>query len=176
MFVIQRMLEREGRFTLLDQNRVIHPHPYFRLFATANTLGLGNLNGLYHGTQMLNHAQLDRWTIVATLNYLSSEEEAQIVLARVPQLDTDDGRRLVSAMVALASLTRKGFEVGDLSTQMSPRTVITWAENSRIFGDLRQAFRLSFLNKCDEAERPIVTEYYQRCFGDDDLEPGTRVE
>lgn len=169
MFVIQRMLEREGRFTLLDQNRVIHPHPYFRLFATSNTLGLGNLNGLYHGTQMLNHAQLDRWNIVATLNYLSAEEEARIVLARVPDLDTDEGHRLVAGMVALAGLTRKGFEVGDLSTLMSPRTVITWAENSRIFGDVRLAFRLSFLNKCDEAERAIVVEYYQRCFDDDAL-------
>jgi cobaltochelatase CobS len=170
MFVIQRMLEREGRFTLLDQNRVIQPHPYFRLFATSNTLGLGNLNGLYHGTQMLNHAQLDRWNIVATLDYLSPDEEARIVQARVPELDTEAGRTRVAAMVALAGLTRKGFEVGDLSTLMSPRTVITWAENSRIFHDVRQAFRLSFLNKCDESERPIVDEYYQRCFGDDSLE------
>jgi len=165
MFVIQRILERDGKFTLLDQNRVIKPHPGFRLFATSNTVGLGNLSGLYHGTQMLNHAQIDRWNIVATLNYLPHDEEVAIVLARVPGKDNERGRQLVSSMVAVADLTRKGFAVGDLSTLMSPRTVITWAENCEIFRDPALAFRLSFLNKCDDAERPIVAEYYQRCFG-----------
>jgi cobaltochelatase CobS len=164
MFVIQRILERDGKFTLLDQNRVIRPHPSFRLFATSNTVGLGNLSGMYHGTQMLNHAQIDRWNIVATLNYLSPQEEAAIVLARVPGKDNAEGRRLIDSMVALANLTRKGFAAGDLSTLMSPRTVITWAENCEIFRDPVLAFRLSFLNKCDDAERPLVAEYYQRCF------------
>lgn len=164
MFVIQRILEREGHFTLLDQNRVIRPHPHFRLFATSNTIGLGNLNGLYHGTQMLNHAQMDRWNIVATLNYLSPEDELDIILARVPELDSEPGRSLIQAMVSVAGLTRKGFEVGDLSTLMSPRTVITWAENCQIFGDVELAFRLSFLNKCEEAEHATVAEYYQRSF------------
>ncbi len=167
MFVIQRILERDGKLTLLDQNRVIRPHPYFRLFATSNTVGLGNLTGLYHGTQVLNHAQIDRWNIVATLNYLSADEEVAIVLARVPAKDTDKGRALIGAMVAVANLTRKGFAAGDLSTLMSPRTVITWAENCEIFRDSALAFRLSFLNKCDETERPIVAEYYQRCFGEE---------
>jgi cobaltochelatase CobS len=161
MFVIQRILEREGKFTLTDQNRVISPHPCFRLFATANTVGLGNLNGLYPGSQKLNHAQIDRWNIVATLNYLPADEEIAIVLARVP----GQPRELVRAMVAVAELTRKGFAAGDLSTLMSPRTVINWAENCEIFLNVDVAFRLSFLNKCDEAEWPIVAEYFQRCFG-----------
>jgi cobaltochelatase CobS len=164
MFVIQRVLERDGKLTLLDQNRVLHPHPYFRLFATANTVGLGNLNGLYHGAQRLNHAQIDRWNIVATLNYLPADEEIQIVQARVPRLADEAGRKLIAAMVAVAHLTRSGFHAGDLSTLMSPRTVITWAENMAIFDDPALAFRLSFLNKCDEAERPVVAEYFQRCF------------
>ena len=164
MFVIQRILERDGKFTLLDQNRVLRPHPFFRLFATANTVGLGNLNGLYHGAQRLNHAQIDRWNIVAALNYLPHDEEVAIVLARVPGQATEAGRRLVDSMVAVAELTRKGFAAGDLSTLMSLRTVISWAENCEIFGDPVVAFRLSFLNKCDEAERPIVAEYFQRCF------------
>ncbi len=164
MFVIQRILERDGKMTLLDQNRVISPHPYFRLFATANTLGQGNLNGMYHGAQRLNHAQIDRWNIVATLNYLPRDEEVAIVLARVPGKDYEKGRKLIGQMVALADLTRKGFAAGDLSTLMSPRTVITWAENCEIFRDPALAFRLSFLNKCDDAERPIVAEYFQRCF------------
>lgn len=167
MFVIQRILERDGKFTLLDQNKVIRPHPCFRLFATSNTLGLGNLNGLYHGTQMLNHGQIDRWNIVATLNYLPHDEEISIVISRVPELDSDNGRKQVSAMVALANLTRKGFAAGDLSSLMSPRTVIAWAENLRIFPDSQLAFRLSYLNKCDEAEHPIVAEYYQRCFDEE---------
>ncbi|ODP35578.1 cobaltochelatase subunit CobS [Pandoraea sp. ISTKB] len=165
MFVIQRILERDGKFTLLDQNRVIHPHPAFRMFATTNTVGLGNLNGLYHGTQVLNHAQIDRWNVVATLNYLSREDEAGIVLARVPALDNDAGRTLIDSMVSVAELTRKGFATGDLSTLMSPRTVINWAENVGIFRDAGLAFRLTFLNKCDEAERAVVAEYYQRAFG-----------
>ena len=171
MFVIQRVLEREGSFTLLDQKRVIQPHPFFRLFATMNTLGQGNLSGLYHGTQMLNHAQLDRWNLVTTLNYLAPAEEAAIVLARVPQLDTPQGRHQIDAMVALANLTRKGFAVGDLSILMSPRTVITWAENAQIFHDVKLAFELSFLNKCEQAERAIVAEYFQRCFGQELTQP-----
>ena len=170
MFVIQRLLERDGKFTLMDQSRVITPHPSFRLFATANTVGLGNLNGLYHGVQRLNHAQIDRWNIVATLNYLPREEEIAIVQARVPVVlsgspnDPAD-RKLIEAMVSVAEMTRKGFAVGDLSTLMSPRTVMTWAENCEIFHDVALAFRLSYLNKCDEAERATVAEYFQRCFG-----------
>ena len=167
MFVIQRILERDGKFTLLDQNRVIRPHPCFRLFATSNTVGLGNLAGIYHGTQVLNQAQIDRWNIVATLNYLPSEEEVAIVLARVPGKNNAHGRGLVRSMVAVAELTRKGFAAGDISLLMSPRTVITWAENCEIFRDPALAFRLSFLNKCDESERPIVAEFYQRCFGEE---------
>jgi len=174
MFVIQRILERDGQFTLLDQSRVIRPHPYFRLFATANTVGLGNLNGMYHGAQRLNHAQIDRWNIVAALNYLPREEEVAIVLARVPGKANARGRRLVEQMVAVAELTRKGFAAGDVSTLMSPRTVITWAENCEIFRDPAVAFRLSFLNKCDEAERAIVAEYFQRCFDQElDAAPAT---
>ena len=164
MFVLQRILERDGRFTLLDQNRVLAPHPAFRLFATANTLGLGNPSGMYQGAQRLNHAQLDRWNIVATLNYLSAGEEAAMVLARVPHKATESGRALVDRMVAVATLTRRGFAAGDLSTLMSPRTVISWAENCAIFRDAAAAFRFSFLNKCEEAERSIVAEYFQRCF------------
>lgn len=164
MFVIQRVLEQGGKFTLMDQNRVLHPHPSFRLFATANTVGLGNLNGLYHGAQRLNHAQIDRWNIVASLDYLPAEEEIAIVQARVPSMQSEAGHDRVRAMVAVADLTRKGFAAGDLSTLMSPRTVITWAENVEIFRDPALAFRLSFVNKCDEAERPLVAEYFQRCF------------
>ena len=174
MFVIQRVLERDGKFTLMDQNRVLQPHPYFRLFATANTVGLGNLNGLYHGAQRLNHAQIDRWNIVATLNYLARDEEVAIVQARVPEMADAAGRKTVQAMVAVADLTRKGFAAGDMSTLMSPRTVITWAENLGIFHDVALAFRLSFVNKCDEAERPIVAEYFQRCF-DRELEESYAV-
>jgi len=165
MFVIQRVLERDGKFTLLDQNRVITPHPSFRLFATSNTVGLGNLNGLYQGAQRLNHAQVDRWNIVATLNYLGADEEAAIVAARVPAFAGAAHRETLAAMVQLATLTRRGFAVGDLSTLMSPRTVISWAENLEIFGDVGTAFKLAFANKCDEAEWPVVAEYFQRCFG-----------
>ena len=164
MFVIRRILERDGKFTLMDQNKVISPHPFFRLFATANTVGLGNLNGLYHGAQRLNHAQIDRWNIVASLNYLPRDEEIAIVQARVPSMADDAGRELVGAMVSVADLTRKGFAAGDISTLMSPRTVITWAESLEIFRDPALAFRLSFVNKCDDAEKRIVAEYFQRCF------------
>jgi cobaltochelatase CobS len=165
MFVIQRVLEVEGRMTLLDQNRVIRPHPSFRLFSTANTVGLGDTSGLYHGTQQINQGQLDRWNIVAQLNYLEHDAEVEIVLAKCPDYQSDEDRKTLSRMVSLADLSRSGFMAGDISTVMSPRTVITWAENARIFGDLGFAFRLTFLNKCDEAERPIIAEYYQRCFG-----------
>ncbi|MCP3869441.1 MAG: AAA domain-containing protein [Gammaproteobacteria bacterium] len=164
MFVIQRILERDGKLTLLDQNRVIRPHEYFRLFATSNTVGLGNLSGLYQGSQVLNHAQIDRWNIVATLNYLPREEEMAIVQGRVPRYGDEEGASLVKAMVEVANLTRQGFAAGDLSTLMSPRTVISWAENTEIFQDPAVAFRLSFLNKCDEAEYALVAEYFQRCF------------
>ena len=167
MFVIQRVLEVEGKLTLLDQNRVIRPHPAFRLFATTNTIGLGDTTGLYHGTQQINQGQMDRWNIVATLNYLAHDTEVGIVLAKAPSYDTADGRKLISSMVDLADLTRAGFVAGDISTVMSPRTVITWAENAEIFDDLAFAFRATFLNKCDEMERSVVAEYYQRCFGEE---------
>ena len=165
MFVIQRVLEASGRLTLLDQSKVIKPHPAFRLFATANTVGLGDTSGLYHGTQQINQGQMDRWSIVTTLNYLPHDQEVNIVAAKTPMYDTEDGRKILSAMVALADLTRAGFIAGDISTVMSPRTVMTWAENARIFNGDSFAFRLTFLNKCDELERPIVAEFYQRCFG-----------
>jgi cobaltochelatase CobS len=167
MFVIQRVLEVDGKLTLLDSNKVIHPNPHFRLFATANTVGLGDTTGLYHGTQQINQGQMDRWSIVSTLNYLPHENEVGIVTAKVPQYADKNGTEQVAAMVRMADLTRKGFMAGDLSTVMSPRTVITWAENAAIFGDMTLAFRLTFLNKCDEVERPTVAEYYQRCFGID---------
>ncbi|MCP3690514.1 MAG: AAA domain-containing protein, partial [Gammaproteobacteria bacterium] len=167
MFVIQRLLERDGKFALLEQNRVLTPHPDFRLFATANTVGLGNSTGLYHGTQLLNHGQIDRWNIVATLNYLSSEEEISIVQRRVAEFTDDKNTRMLKSMVALATLTRKGFVVGDISTLMSPRTVISWAENTLIFDDHVLAFKLSFLNKCEEDEHPVIAEYFQRCFDED---------
>ena len=175
MFVIQRILEVEGKLTLLDQNRVIRPHSCFRLFSTANTVGLGDTTGLYHGTQQINQGQMDRWNIVATLNYLPHEAEVDIVLAKVPSYDNDEDRRTISAMVALADLTRAGFINGDISTVMSPRTVMTWAENARIFGDLAFGFRLTFLNKCDEMERPTVAEYYQRCLGTELAETGVNA-
>ena len=165
MFVIQRVLEAEGKLTLLDQNKVIRPHPAFRLFATSNTIGLGDTTGLYHGTQQINQGQMDRWNVVTTLNYLPHDEECAIVLGKLPDMDTQDGKNTISKMVSLADLTREGFVNGDLSTLMSPRTVIAWAENTAIFNDRELAFRFSFLNKCDEAERPIIAEYYQRCFG-----------
>jgi cobaltochelatase CobS len=165
MFVIQRVLEATGRLTLLDQNRVLRSHPAFRLFATTNTIGLGDTTGLYHGTQQINQGQMDRWNIVTTLNYLPHDDEVKIVLAKMPALGDEKGRELVSTMIKVAELTRSGFMAGDISTVMSPRTVITWAENAEIFGDIGFAFRLTFLNKCDELERASVAEYYQRCFG-----------
>ncbi|HEV7268532.1 MAG TPA: cobaltochelatase subunit CobS [Falsiroseomonas sp.] len=168
MFVIQRILEVEGKLTLLDQNKVIRPHPMFRLFATANTVGLGDTTGLYHGTQQINQGQMDRWNIVATLNYLPHAQETSIVMAKLGWDEKDAKmKRQTEAMVALADLTRAGFIAGDISTVMSPRTVITWAENARIFGDIGFAFRMTFLNKCDEAERGTVAEYYQRCFNEE---------
>lgn len=165
MFVIQRVLESSGRLTLLDQSRVIAPHPAFRLFATANTVGLGDTTGLYHGTQQINQAQMDRWSIVTTLNYLPHDNEVDIVLAKAKYFQTKEGRETVSQMVRVADMTRQAFINGDLSTVMSPRTVITWAENAEIFKDIGFAFRLTFLNKCDELERPTVAEFYQRAFG-----------
>ncbi len=168
MFVIQRVLEVEGKLTLLDQNRVIRPNPWFRLFATANTVGLGDTTGLYHGTQQINQGQMDRWNIVTTLNYLPHHTETAIVVAKVKGFDSDAGRKQVANMVKVADMTRAGFIAGDISTVMSPRTVITWAQNAEIFGgNIGFAFRLSFLNKCDEAERGIVAEYYQRVFGEE---------
>ena len=178
MFVIQRVLEAQGKLTLLDQNRVIRPNPYFRLFSTTNTIGLGDTTGLYHGTQQINQGQMDRWSIVSTLNYLAHDVEAEIVLAKAPNYGkTPEGRRQIAAMVRVADMTRNAFMNGDISTVMSPRTVITWAQNAEIFaGDLALAFRMTFLNKCDELERPTVAEFYQRAFGGDLPESATRVK
>lgn len=164
MFVIQRVLEAQGKLTLLDQNRVLHPHPYFRLFATANTIGLGDPTGLYHGTQPINQGQMDRWNIVTTLNYLPEEQEINIVTKKFPAYAKGKKRETVERMVSMANLTRQGLIMGDISTVMSPRTVLSWVENAEIFGDVHRAFRVTFLNKCDEMERPILAEYYQRCF------------
>jgi len=173
MFVIQRVLESSGRLTLLDQSRVITPHPSFRLFATANTVGLGDTTGLYHGTQQINQAQMDRWSLITTLNYLPHDDEIGIIVAKVKSFDTPEGRETVSKMVRIADMTRASFINGDISTVMSPRTVINWAENYEIFGDLAIAFKLTFLNKCDELERATISEFYQRAFGEeisDDVE------
>ena len=167
MFVIQRVLEVSGKLTLLDNNRVINPHQNFRLFATANTVGLGDTTGLYHGTQQINQGQMDRWSIVSTLNYLPAKAEEEIVISKVPNFRNKEGKETIQSMVSIAELTRNGFISGDLSTVMSPRTVITWAENTNIVEDIDLAFKLTFFNKCDEMERPIVSEYYQRCFGRD---------
>ena len=177
MFVIQRVLEVSGKLTLLDNNRVINPHQNFRLFATANTVGLGDTTGLYHGTQQINQGQMDRWSIVSTLNYLSTDAEEKIIISKVPNFNTKDKREIIKSMVSIAELTRNGFISGDLSTVMSPRTVITWAENTNIIEDIDLAFKLTFFNKCDEMERPIISEYYQRCFGRDliDLETQTAL-
>src|SRR5438046_87132 len=173
---IQRVLESSGRLTLLDQSRVIRPHPAFRLFATANTIGLGDTTGLYHGTQQINQAQMDRWSIVSTLNYLPHDNEVEIVLAKAKTYRTAEGRDIINKMVRVADLTRNAFMNGDISTVMSPRTVITWAENSEIFGgDIGFAFRVTFLNKCDELERPIVAEFYQRSFGQELPESSVNV-
>ena len=167
MFVIQRILESSGKLTLLDQSKVIRPHAAFRLFATANTIGLGDTTGLYHGTQQINQAQMDRWSIVTALNYLPHAQEVGIVLAKSKNFDNEKGRKIISNMVRLADLTRNAFMQGDLSTVMSPRTVITWAQNAEIFDDVGFAFRVTFLNKCDELERSVVAEFYQRCFGEE---------
>lgn len=167
MFVIQRVLETDGKLTLLDQNEVIEPHPYFRLFATANTVGLGDTTGLYHGTQQINQAQMDRWSLVVTLNYLSHDAETAIILSKAPNFNTEKGRKDIAQMVSVAGLTRTAFQNGDLSTVMSPRTVINWALNAEIFRDVGYAFRLTFLNKCDELERQTVAEFYQRCFDEE---------
>ena len=167
MFVIQRVLEHDGKLTLMDQNEIIQPNPNFRLFATANTVGLGDTTGLYHGTQQINQAQMDRWSLVATLNYLSVDAETSIVLAKAPIYNTDNGRKTIKQMVTVADLTRTAFMNGDLSTVMSPRTVINWAQNAEIFRSMGYAFRLSFLNKCDELERQTVAEFYQRCFDEE---------
>ncbi len=175
MFVIQRALEANGRFTLLDQNRVISPNRYFRLFATANTIGLGDATGLYQGTQQINQGQMDRWSILATLNYLDHDAEAAIVLGKAAAFNTDPGRRMVTAMVRVANMTRNAFINGDVSTVMSPRTVITWAENTQIFGDVGLAFRMTFLNRCDESERATVAEFFQRAFDAELPESATHV-
>ena len=167
MFVIQRVLEHDGKLTLMDQNEIIQPNPNFRLFATANTVGLGDTTGLYHGTQQINQAQMDRWSLVATLNYLSIEAETDIILAKAPDYNTNAGRKIIKQMVTVADLTRTAFMNGDLSTVMSPRTVIAWAQNAEIFHSMGYAFRLSFLNKCDELERQTVAEFYQRCFDEE---------
>ena len=167
MFVIQRILESDGKLTLLDQSRIINPNKYFRLFATANTIGLGDPSGLYHGTQQINQGQMDRWNIVTSLNYLKNEEEEKIILSKINDLDNKEGKEIIKNMVATADLTRSGFINGDISTVMSPRTVIIWAENYLLFNDLEYSFKLSFLNRCDELERSIVHEYYQRAFGVD---------
>ena len=164
MFVIQRVLEVEGKLTLLDQNKVISPHSGFRLFATANTVGLGDTSGLYHGTQQINQGQMDRWHIVSTLNYLDPELELKVVLSKVQSLDNKEGVEIAKNMISVANLSRQGFANGDISTLMSPRTVISWAENYQIFNDLNKSFEITFLNKCDETERVIIAEYYQRCF------------
>ncbi len=175
MFVIQRVLENAGQLTLLDRNTVISPHDAFRLFATANTIGLGDTSGLYHGTQQVNQAQMDRWSIITTLNYIPPDKEAAIVLGKVKHFQNGAGREIVSAMIRVADLTRTAFINGDLSTVMSPRTVITWAENAKIFDNVAFAFRVTFLNRCDEAERGIVSEFYQRCFGHDFAESAVNM-
>ena len=167
MFVIQRVLESEGNFTLLDKNKVINQHDYFRLFATTNTIGLGDTTGLYHGTQQINQGQMDRWNIVTTLNYLPFEKELEIILAKNKSYSSKEGKEKISNMIKVADLTRKGFINGDISTVMSPRTILHWAENTKIFNDHGYAFRLTFLNKCDDLEKKIISEYYQRCFGED---------
>ena len=167
MFVIQRVLESEGNFTLLDKNKVLNQHNFFRMFATTNTIGLGDTTGLYHGTQQINQGQMDRWNIVTTLNYLAFEKEFEIILSKNKKLNNKDGKEKISNMIKVADLTRKGFMNGDISTVMSPRTVIHWAENSTIFKDVGYSFRVTFLNKCDEMEKKIISEYYQRCFGED---------
>ena len=167
MFVLQRILESDGSFTLLDKNKIIKQNKYFRLFATANTIGLGDTSGLYSGTNILNQAQLDRWEIVTALNYLSLEKEMEIILAKNKKLNNVKGKEKVANMIKVASLTRKGFAAGDISTVMSPRTVLNWCSNADIFKDTGTAFRVTYLNKCDDTEKKTIAEYYQRCFGED---------
>ena len=167
MFVLQRILESDGFFTLLDKNKVVKQNKYFRLFATANTIGLGDTSGLYTGTQQINQAQLDRWEIVTSLNYLSLEKEMEIILSKNKKLNNPKGKEKVANMIKVATLTRKGFIAGDISTVMSPRTVLNWCGNSEIFKDIGYAFRITFLNKCDDSEKSTIAEYYQRCFGED---------
>ncbi len=167
MFVLQRILESDGYFTLLDKNKVVKQNKFFRLFATANTIGLGDTSGLYTGTQQINQAQLDRWEIVTSLNYLDNEKEIKIILSKNKNLNNSQGKETVLNMVKVATLTRKGFMAGDISTVMSPRTVLNWCNNSQIFKDIGYAFRVTFLNKCDDSEKKIIAEYYQRCFGED---------
>ena len=176
MFIIQRVLESEGKFTLLDKNKILSQNKFFRMFATTNTVGLGDTTGLYHGTQQINQGQMDRWNIVTTLNYLKFNKELEIVLAKNKSLNNKKGKEKVSNMIKVADLTRNGFINGDISTVMSPRTIIYWAENSEIFKDVGYAFRVTFLNKCDELERKIVAEYYQRCFGEDLPESSVNVK
>ena len=176
MFVIQRVLEKEGSFTLLDQNKILKQHPLFRMFATTNTIGLGDTTGLYQGVQQINQGQMDRWNIVTTLNYLKFDKELEIVLAKAKNFNTKEGKEIVSNMIKVADLTRKGFVNGDISTVMSPRTVMYWAENSEIFKDPGYAFRVTFLNKCDDLEKNIIAEYYQRCFGDDLPESSVNIK
>jgi len=176
MFVIQRVLEKEGNFTLLDQNKILKQNPFFRMFATTNTIGLGDTTGLYQGTQQINQGQMDRWNIVTTLNYLKFDKELEIILAKSKNLNNKSGKEIVSNMIKVADLTRKGFVNGDISTVMSPRTVLYWAENSEIFNDVGYAFRVTFLNKCDDLEKSIIAEYYQRCFGDDLPESSVNIK
>ncbi len=176
MFVIQRILESEGNFTLLDKNKVLHQHDFFRMFATTNTVGLGDTTGLYHGTQQINQGQMDRWNVVTTLNYLPFEKEMEIILSKNKKMDNKDGKDKVANMIKVADLTRKGFMNGDISTVMSPRTVLHWAENYNIFKDTGYAFRVTFLNKCDDLEKKIISEYYQRCFGDDLPESSVNIK
>jgi cobaltochelatase CobS len=170
MFVIQRILEVEGKLTLLDQNKVIKPHASFRLFATTNTVGLGDMTGLYHGTQQINQGQMDRWHILSTLNYLDVNQELKVVLSKVSEFKSSKNQEVVKNMIKLANLTRNGFANGDISILMSPRTVISWAQNYKIFKDVMGSFKLTFLNKCDDLEKPIINEYFQRCF-DIDIDP-----
>jgi cobaltochelatase CobS len=176
MFVIQRILESEGNFTLLDKNKVLHQHDFFRMFATTNTVGLGDTTGLYHGTQQINQGQMDRWNVVTTLNYLPFEKEMEIILSKNKKMDNKDRKDKVANMIKVADLTRKGFINGDISTVMSPRTVLHWAENYNIFKDAGYAFRVTFLNKCDDLEKKIISEYYQRCFGDDLPESSVNIK
>tara|TARA_B100001989_G_scaffold231867_1_gene190791 strand:+ start:753 stop:1730 length:978 start_codon:yes stop_codon:yes gene_type:complete len=176
MFVIQRVLESDGSFTLLDKNKVLNQHDFFRIFATTNTIGLGDTSGLYHGTQQINQGQMDRWNIVSTLNYLPFDKELEIILAKNKFLNSKDGKEKAGNMIKVADLTRKGFINGDISTLMSPRTVLHWAENTNIFKDLGYAFRITFLNKCDEIEKKIISEYFQRCFGEELPESSINVK